>query len=97
MRCLDPFLLLLALIPIGILSTNAAVLHRVYNDFLYYYLVVFGGISDNIFLFSSRRRHTRYIGDWSSDVCSSDLRGRSSSRISNPLRSTASRAASKPN
>src|SRR5437763_6770858 len=25
--------------------------------------------------FSSRRRHTRYIGDWSSDVCSSDLRG----------------------
>src|SRR5437762_8003648 len=23
---------------------------------------------------SSRRRHTRYIGDWSSDVCSSDLR-----------------------
>src|SRR5437879_12278159 len=25
------------------------------------------------FLFASRRRHTRYIGDWSSDVCSSDL------------------------
>ena len=25
------------------------------------------------FVFSSRRRHTRYIGDWSSDVCSSDL------------------------
>src|SRR5437764_9693638 len=25
------------------------------------------------FFFSSRRRHTRYIGDWSSDVCSSDL------------------------
>src|SRR5437764_3834552 len=25
--------------------------------------------------FSSRRRHTRYIGDWSSDVCSSDLPG----------------------
>src|SRR3970040_3096268 len=23
--------------------------------------------------FSSRRRHTRYIVDWSSDVCSSDL------------------------
>src|SRR5437763_8461938 len=23
--------------------------------------------------FSSRRRHTMYIGDWSSDVCSSDL------------------------
>src|SRR5437879_8549162 len=27
----------------------------------------------SIFFFSSRRRHTRYIGDWSSDVCSSDL------------------------
>src|SRR5437764_9822260 len=26
------------------------------------------------FFFSSRRRHTRYIGDWSSDVCSSDLK-----------------------
>src|SRR5436189_779389 len=25
------------------------------------------------FFFSSRRRHTRYIGEWSSDVCSSDL------------------------
>src|SRR5437764_7814736 len=25
------------------------------------------------FFFSSRRRHTRYIGDWSSDVRSSDL------------------------
>src|SRR5256885_16106881 len=27
------------------------------------------------FFFSSRRRHTRLQGDWSSDVCSSDLRG----------------------
>src|SRR5256885_5233195 len=30
------------------------------------YVVVF-------FFFSSRRRHTRLQGDWSSDVCSSDL------------------------
>src|SRR5438128_6645209 len=28
------------------------------------------------FFFSSRRRHTRCYRDWSSDVCSSDLRGR---------------------
>src|SRR5690606_40246533 len=28
-----------------------------------------------IFFFSSRRRHTRFSRDWSSDVCSSDLRG----------------------
>src|SRR5258705_4516089 len=29
-----------------------------------------------IFFFSSRRRHTRCLSDWSSDVCSSDLGGR---------------------
>src|ERR1022692_1205978 len=29
--------------------------------------------SDVFFFFSSRRRHTRLQGDWSSDVCSSDL------------------------
>src|SRR5256885_12186050 len=27
----------------------------------------------SVFFFSSRRRHTRLQGDWSSDVCSSDL------------------------
>src|SRR5256886_15002684 len=27
-----------------------------------------------IFFFSSRRRHTRFDCDWSSDVCSSDLK-----------------------
>src|SRR5262245_62575499 len=27
-----------------------------------------------VFFFSSRRRHTRCLSDWSSDVCSSDLR-----------------------
>src|SRR5215475_14873174 len=27
-----------------------------------------------VFFFSSRRRHTRFSRDWSSDVCSSDLR-----------------------
>src|SRR5690606_40183960 len=33
------------------------------------------------FFFSSRRRHTRFSRDWSSDVCSSDLiLGRSSPR-----------------
>src|SRR5947199_1330565 len=28
------------------------------------------------FFFSSRRRHTRGLSDWSSDVCSSDLSGK---------------------
>src|SRR5439155_17435157 len=40
----------------------------------YYYIIIF-------FFFSSRRRHTRWPRDWSSDVCSSDLR-----RAHRPLR-----------
>src|SRR5438445_10651754 len=32
------------------------------------------------FFFSSRRRHTRYWRDWSSDVCSSDLMATATSR-----------------
>src|SRR3712207_5096139 len=31
------------------------------------------GYDEVVFFFSSRRRHTRYWRDWSSDVCSSDL------------------------
>src|SRR2546430_4357946 len=30
-------------------------------------------VVDRVFFFSSRRRHTRFDCDWSSDVCSSDL------------------------
>src|SRR5256885_10788672 len=30
-------------------------------------------LTGSFFFFSSRRRHTRLQGDWSSDVCSSDL------------------------
>src|SRR5690349_23597228 len=37
--------------------------------FLYSYNVIIF----YIFFFSSRRRHTRSLRDWSSDVCSSDL------------------------
>src|ERR1022692_4073971 len=48
---------------------------------------------DLIFFFSSRRRHTRLQGDWSSDVCSSDLHDpqtahptiESTGRMSNPI------------
>src|SRR5262249_59602752 len=32
-----------------------------------------GGHVRIYFFFSSRRRHTRLVSDWSSDVCSSDL------------------------
>src|SRR5436189_2315323 len=40
-----------------IFGVSSIIFHRFYSDFF----------------FSSRRRHTRYIGDCSSDVCSSDL------------------------
>src|SRR5436853_5462262 len=36
------------------------------------------------FFFSSRRRHTRCLSDWSSDVCSSDLPPSGGSRGGNP-------------
>src|SRR4051794_41267694 len=36
-------------------------------------------VASSAFFFSSRRRHTRWTGDWSSDVCSSDLSYRVSS------------------
>src|SRR5256885_12891916 len=32
--------------------------------------------TNDVFFFSSRRRHTRLQGDWSSDVCSSDLKSK---------------------
>src|SRR2546430_5617870 len=36
------------------------------------------------FFFSSRRRHTRFDCDWSSDVCSSDLRANHGSSFLTP-------------
>src|SRR5688572_20777215 len=43
-----------------------------FRNWLSYCLIV-GSISLVLFFFSSRRRHTRFDCDWSSDVCSSDL------------------------
>src|SRR5262249_59172069 len=37
------------------------------------------------FFFSSRRRHTRLVSDWSSDVCSSDLLGHEPSGIASAV------------
>src|SRR6266487_5811496 len=39
-----------------------------------------------LFFFSSRRRHTRWTGDWSSDVCSSDLSSPRGGRVIRALR-----------
>src|SRR5271157_3996622 len=41
----------------------------------------------SVFFFSSRRRHTRCGRDWSSDVCSSDLRVGNGYRLSRHKRS----------
>src|SRR5437899_11244980 len=55
---------------------------RSFSFFLLLLIVMFTSISSFIhvfvflflfFFFSSRRRHTRCLSDWSSDVCSSDL------------------------
>src|SRR2546426_6993872 len=54
---------------------------------------VCGLVSQGHFFFSSRRRHTRLQGDWSSDVCSSDLKPTSSSQ---PTDSTVSCAGGSP-
>src|SRR5256885_7363926 len=48
------------------------------------------------FFFSSRRRHTRLQGDWSSDVCSSDLPGWSSKPSIEPPSDAAANATPKP-
>src|SRR5690349_23852416 len=43
---------------------------------VFYYLFIFFNFLFFVFIFfffSSRRRHTRSLRDWSSDVCSSDL------------------------
>src|SRR5437879_476281 len=53
-------------------------LSAIYCIFTYSWLVLlsllqFSSYHLIFFFFSCIRRHTRYIGDWSSDVCSSDL------------------------
>src|SRR5205807_3138363 len=40
---------------------------------MFFFFVLFSYYFIFFFFFSSRRRHTRLQGDWSSDVCSSDL------------------------
>src|SRR5438093_9577450 len=42
-------------------------LYSLFHFFLFCFFFSF------FFFFSSRRRHTRLVSDWSSDVCSSDL------------------------
>src|SRR5256886_8202250 len=46
----------------------------IYNIFTIYFFLLSFILCFFFFFFSSRRRHTRFDCDWSSDVCSSDLR-----------------------
>src|SRR5207253_7611839 len=45
------------------------------------FILVYDSRVLSLFLFSSRRRHTRWPRDWSSDVCSSDLSGEVSRQL----------------
>src|SRR5947199_3823676 len=66
----------------------AAVVHGLAASTVFGFVLAHGAVRDRpdtsllpwmlafgvpIFFFSSRRRHTRCLSDWSSDVCSSDL------------------------
>src|SRR5256885_4782991 len=48
-------------------NNNVCIINNINYSYPCRYHIVF------FFFFSSRRRHTRLQGDWSSDVCSSDL------------------------
>src|SRR5437764_7133097 len=76
----------IAMTVLGVDETRTTPAHTQYDGQNYYPMskwVLFGHhfagiagsgplIGPTLSFFSSRRRHTRYIGDWSSDVCSSD-------------------------
>src|SRR5256886_12853232 len=52
--------------------------------------------SGSVFFFSSRRRHTRFDCDWSSDVCSSDLTVESKTNFLRAVRDGAFTATTRP-
>src|SRR5256885_9214013 len=58
---------------------------RVRDDTIVRIIIHRGCVTTLSFFFSSRRRHTRLQGDWSSDVCSSDLDLRVE-QVSNPAK-----------
>src|SRR2546430_10602031 len=46
---------------------------ELFTDYVPFLVVLSSHLRLVVFFFSSRRRHTRFDCDWSSDVCSSDL------------------------
>src|SRR5437588_6584431 len=72
------FLGLLTIVSVFFLDPTTALVLGLVGAFfiiLLQYLVGPVIVKATSFFFSSRRRHTRSLCDWSSDVCSSDLAG----------------------
>src|SRR5256886_12913751 len=57
-------------------SSANGVTHYHYSKEMSHDATVWVSCRTSFFFFSSRRRHTRFDCDWSSDVCSSDLADR---------------------
>src|SRR5690348_17438568 len=62
-----------------VVSIVTRFLYLVFFFFIFVFVLFFF-----FFFFSSRRRHTRWTGDWSSDVCSSDLRNKETMTLLDP-------------
>ena len=55
------------------------------KGYMRFYIDVSQEVCLLVFFFSSRRRHTRFTSDWSSDVCSSDLHINAKGNWSRPV------------
>src|SRR3712207_443550 len=58
----------------AVIASGEILYSSVFGQFILSCVLCRGKLPSLFFFFSSRRRHTRYWRDWSSDVCSSDLR-----------------------
>src|SRR5258706_561259 len=61
------------------LKSSSELLNCQAEDSIRYWSVT--GVQTCAFFISSRRRHTRLVSDWSSDVCSSDLKQKTAYEI----------------
>src|SRR6266705_3627223 len=64
--------------------------------FFLFFFFIYDWFNNFYFFFSSRRRHTSSYGDWSSDVCSSDLPRRESTCCASASTWTSTRTAISP-
>src|SRR5438094_1391820 len=71
--CLDCTMLYISSISMSVAHFNTVLVLLLSVVFVVFFFLFFYCFFFFFFFFSSRRRHTRSYGDWSSDVCSSDL------------------------